>query len=72
MLPSNENNVRKSLFEMAMRLDNEGNEFWSARDLLQILEYANYSKFKHVLLKAQMACENSGQDVDAHFFPAKK
>jgi DNA-damage-inducible protein D len=64
--------VPQSPFERIKQVDPDGNEFWSARDLLEILQYANYLKFKNVLLKAQIACENSGHDPSEHFYQAVK
>lgn len=70
-LPADSNgSVQQSPFEQIKRIDPDGNEFWSARDLLVILQYANYFKFKNVLLKAQLACENSGHDPSDHFYHA--
>jgi len=62
----------KSPFEAIKRVDPDGNEFWTARELMEILGYANYLKFKNVLLKAQIACENSGFDPSDHFMRAVK
>ncbi len=62
--------VPQSPFERIKQIDPDGNEFWSARDLLEILQYANYLKFKNVLLKAQISCENSGHDPSEHFYQA--
>src|SRR5260221_2258611 len=62
--------IPESPFERIKQIDPDGNEFWSARDLLEILQYANYFKFKNVLLKAQIACENSGNDPADHFYQA--
>ena len=59
-------------FEQIRQVDEEGNEFWSARDLMPVLEYGAWQKFKNVLLKAQIACENSGYDPDDHFIQAGK
>lgn len=56
-----------SPFEAIKQVDPDGNEFWSARDLLPILEYASWQRFKIVILRAQMACENSGYDPEDHF-----
>src|SRR5688572_28219001 len=41
----------------------DGNEFWSARDLMLILEYANFSRFKPVLLDiySTLCLENPNQ-----------
>src|SRR5579859_7908755 len=70
-IPSDDNNsVPQSPFEQIKRIDPDGNEFWSARDLLKIIGYANYFKFKNVLEKAQIACENSGHNPEDHFYHA--
>src|ERR1039457_2742414 len=34
---------------------------------MPILDYGAWRKFSNVLLKAQIACENSGQDPEEHF-----
>jgi DNA-damage-inducible protein D len=59
-------------FERIRRTDADGVEFWSARDLMPILEYSKWQNFKTVLLKAQIACENSGIDPSDHFTDASK
>lgn len=59
-------------FERIRQVDSDGMEFWSARDLMPILEYASWQKFKSVLIKAQIACENSGYDPGDHFIQAVK
>lgn len=59
-------------FERIRQVDEEGMEFWSARDLMFVLEYTNWRNFKSVLLKAQIACENSGYDPTDHFVGAIK
>jgi DNA-damage-inducible protein D len=62
----------ESPFEQIRQIDPDGNEFWSARDLMPILEYTKWQNFKTVLLKAQIACENSGNDPADHFTDASK
>jgi DNA-damage-inducible protein D len=71
-MPAIPQSMSESPFEQIKQTDADGNEFWSARDLMQIIEYANYHKFKSVLLKAQIACENSGYNPDDHFYSAVK
>lgn len=61
-----------SLFERIRQTDQDGIEFWSARDLMPTLEYVSWQKFKNVLIKAQIACENSGFDPSDHFIQAVK
>ncbi|MCK6580527.1 MAG: DNA damage-inducible protein D [Anaerolineae bacterium] len=59
-------------FERIRQVDEDDQEFWSARDLMPILEYTKWQNFKTVLLKAQIACENSGNDPADHFTDASK
>ncbi len=56
-----------SPFESIRRVDEQGNEYWSARDLAKILGYNDFRNFQDVLKKAQIACEQSGQAVLDHF-----
>lgn len=62
----------ESPFERIRQVDPDGYEFWSARDLMKVLEYTDWRNFKSVLLKAQIACENSGHDPSDHFVGASK
>lgn len=59
-------------FELIRRVDSDGVEFWSARDLMLSLEYTEWRNFRTALLKAQIACENSGNDPADHFVGATK
>ena len=62
----------QSPFERIRQVDDDGQEFWSARELMVFLEYVSWQKFKNVLLKAQISCENSGYDPSDHFIQAVK
>jgi DNA-damage-inducible protein D len=57
----------KTVFEQIKQLDDDGNEWWSARQLGKILEYTEYRHFKPVIEKAKDACVNSGQNMEDHF-----
>ncbi len=59
-------------FESIRQFDDEGNEFWGARDLQPLLEYAGWDKFKRVIEKAMEACRQSGNEVDDHFSQTAK
>ena len=47
--------------------DKTGNEFWWARQLGKVLNYAEYRNFSPVVEKAKIACQNSGQALEDHF-----
>lgn len=59
-------------FEGIRQFDVEGNEYWIARDLQPLLEYAAWDKFKRVIEKAMEACRQSGNEVDDHFSQTAK
>ncbi|MDD9898346.1 MAG: DNA damage-inducible protein D [Candidatus Melainabacteria bacterium] len=54
-------------FEEIKIMDEEGNEYWSARELALALDYSDYRNFKTVIHKAQGSCKNSQQKVLDHF-----
>ena len=54
-------------FEDIKKIDNNGVEYWEARQLLPILDYPNWQKAEEVITRAAKACINSGQNVDNHF-----
>lgn len=56
-----------SPFESIRKVNEEGFEYWSARDLAKILGYTEYGKFTNPIQKAEAACENSGQKISDHF-----
>ena len=47
--------------------DYEGVDCWSARELQNILGYAQWRNFKNVIDKAQKSCEQAGEDAKNHF-----
>ncbi len=54
-------------FESMRRHDEDGNEFWLARQLAGVLEYSQYRHFLPVVERAKEACINSGQPAADHF-----
>jgi DNA-damage-inducible protein D len=54
-------------FEGIKKIDENGVEYWEARELMPILGYGNWQKADEVIARAARACMNSGQDVDNHF-----
>jgi DNA-damage-inducible protein D len=55
-----------NVFEQIKQTDENGNEFWGARQLARVLEYTDFRNFQSVINKAKEACSNSGQPVDHH------
>lgn len=64
--------MRENQFETIKRLDDNGSEFWSSRDLAKALEYTDYRNFLTAIGKAKVACENSGEVIHNHFVEANE
>lgn len=60
------NNTQR-VFEQLKKVDEYGNEYWSARDLAKTLEYSEYRHFLPVIARAKEACVKSGQNIADHF-----
>ncbi|MCB9074742.1 MAG: DNA damage-inducible protein D [Chitinophagales bacterium] len=56
-----------SKFEKIKHINEIGQEYWSARELYEVLEYIKWDKFLNVIDKAKQACKNSEQEPDDHF-----
>lgn len=61
-----------SPFETIRHTTDEGAEYWSARELMDVLEYALWQNFQTAIKRAMTACENSGQAVSDHFIDSNK
>ena len=59
-------------FEDIRHIDENGIEFWYARELMPILQYSNWQNFEKIIQKAKIACENSGILVIDHFTDVNK
>jgi DNA-damage-inducible protein D len=55
------------VFEQIKRLDENGVEFWSSRELAKVFDYSEYRHFLPSIERAKEACLKSGQDVENHF-----
>ena len=58
---------RKSVFEQIRHIDENGIEYWSAREMAKVLEYSEYRHFLPVIEKAKEACANSNNNPFDHF-----
>ncbi|MBQ6841015.1 MAG: DNA damage-inducible protein D [Bacilli bacterium] len=60
------------IFEDIKRLDENGNEYWLARELMPLLEYIEWRKFKGVINRAIINCKGSNYNDLDHFVGADK
>ncbi len=54
-------------FEDIKHIDDDGNEYWLARELQNVLGYYQWRRFDNTISKAKAACNNSNISVEDHF-----
>ena len=57
----------EKIFDSIKYIDEEGNEYWLARELQKVLEYTQWRRFENVINKAKIACKSSNIKVNDHF-----
>ncbi len=57
----------EKIFEDIKHIDEYGNEYWSARELMPLLEYSKWERFSNAIDNAKVACEKSGYNIEDHF-----
>lgn len=57
----------EKMFEDIKHIDENGNEYWYARELMKVLEYKEWRKFNKVIQKAMEACNGSNYYILDHF-----
>ena len=62
----------EKMFEDIKHIDEEGNEYWSARELMPLLEYTLWQRFSSAIKKAIENCKNSNNNVMHHFIGTDK
>ena len=58
---------KEKTFEDIKHIDDNGNEYWKARELQQILGYKEWRYFSAVIEKAQVACSQSNNNINSNF-----
>jgi len=59
--------VNNTIFESIKHIDEDGGEYWLARELMVILNYTQWRRFNETINKAITACENSDIDINRQF-----
>ena len=62
----------KNSFEDIKHFDEDGQEYWLARELQEILEYTEWRNFSKVIDKAKESCARSGNIEISHFVDVNK
>ena len=57
----------EKIFEDIKHIDENGNEYWFARELMPLLEYSKWERFSNTINNSKIACKNSGYNVNDHF-----
>ena len=65
-------NYNNRTFEDIKHVDENGIEYWNARELQLVLDYKEWRKFEGVIKKAKEACKNAGISEVEHFVGADK
>ena len=72
MILLNDIDKNNKSFEDIKHIDENGVEFWYARELMPILQYSNWQNFEKIIDKAKISCKNSGISVFEHFIDVNK
>ena len=59
-------------FESIKHIDENGIEFWYARELMVVLNYSKWENFKKVIDRSMISVENSGINILDHFADVRK
>ena len=54
----------ENLFETIKHIDEEGNEYWYARELMPLLEYSKWENFNKVIQKSVISYRNSNNEKE--------
>ena len=57
----------EKIFEVIRHIDENGYEYWNARELQNILGYNQWRSINDLIKMAKVACKESQNNVDDHF-----
>ena len=62
----------EKMFENIKHIDENGKEYWFARELMPLLGYSKWERFANAINNAKTSCIKSGYDINDHFPEAGK
>ena len=68
----NDLEINNNVFESIKHIDENGCEYWEARELKNALGYKEWRKFEEVIKKAKESCKNSNMIILDHFVSIDK
>jgi len=67
-----DNKINNNVFESIKHTDEHGNEFWYARELMEVIGYTKWENFHNVVKEAMIACSKSNIEILEHFPEIRK
>ena len=64
--------INETIFESIKHVDDEGNEYWYARELQYILGYNQWRSINDLIKRAKVACKESDNNIHDHFAVQRK
>ena len=61
-------NSNQSPFDSIRKFDEQGHEYWSARDLMPLLGYKQWRRLADAIDRAKASCAASGDQTQQHFY----
>ena len=71
-MKNNELTVNEAIFDSIKHTDENGKEYWYARELMPLLEYSKWQNFNKVINAAKDACKLSDFSILEHFTEVSK
>ena len=64
--------INETIFESIKHVDDDGNEYWYARELQKVLEYTQWRSINDLIKRAKVACKESDNNIHDHFAVQRK
>lgn len=62
----------EKVFEDIKHIDEQGNEYWYARELQNVLGYRQWRSINDLIERAKITCQESKYNIDDHFAIQRK